>query len=130
MPCRAHEFLGKDLASLQARRRLAGADDVQPLLLELIDDAGYQGRFRPDNGQVRVQLLRQFHDGLGLRKVDRKALRFLRDAGISGGTIQLLHLLALVQLPCQRVLPTTGPKYEYLHRMAYTIRIDLSLSIG
>ena len=44
-----HEFLGKDLASLQARRRLAGADDGQPLLFELIDHAGDQRRFRPDN---------------------------------------------------------------------------------
>ena len=124
-----HEFLGKDLASLQARRRLAGADDGQALLLELIDDAGHQRRFRTDYGKVRMQSLGQFHDGLRLRKVNRKALRFLRDAGIPGGTIQLLHLLAFVQLPCQSVFPTTGPEDEYLHRMAYTIRIDLSLSI-
>ena len=64
-----------------------------------------------------------------LRKVDRNALRFLGDAGIPGGTIQLLHLLAFMQLPCQSVFPTTGPEYEYFHKMAYTIRIDRSLSI-
>jgi hypothetical protein len=38
--------------------------------------------------------------------------------------------LAFMQLPRQRVFPTTGPEYKYLHRMAYTIRNDLSLSIG
>jgi len=113
-----HEFLGKDLTALQAGSRLAGADDGQPLLLELIDDACYQRRFRPNNRKVRAQLLRQSHDGLGLRKVYGKAFRFLRDAGISGGTIQLLHLLAFMQLPCQSVFPTTRPEYEYLHRKA------------
>ena len=56
-------------------------------------------------------------------------LRFLRDAGITGGAIQFLHALAFVQLPCQSVFATTGTEDEYFHRMAYTIRIDRSLSI-
>ena len=124
-----HEFLGKDLASLQARGRLAGADDGQPLFFELIDDARDQRRFRPDNGQVRPQPLRQAHDGLCLREVDGNALRFLRDAGIPGRTVEFLHPLALMQLPCQRVFPTTGPEYENSHKMAYTMRIGLALSI-
>ncbi len=77
-----------------------------------------------------MQLLRHFQDRLRLRKVHRHALRLLRNAGIAGGTIQLLHALAFMQLPSKSVFATTGTDNQNLHRMAYTIRNDLSLSIG
>ena len=51
-----HEVLGEALAPFELSGGLSGSKDEEPVLLEQVDYAIHEWRFRADDGEIRVNL--------------------------------------------------------------------------
>ncbi len=115
---RAAEILGEALGALEPRRRLARAERLDARRFEIVDDAGHQRRFRPDDHQIDRLRLAERDDGGVIGVIERDAFRFLRDAGIAGRAVKAVDQRACGHLPGERVLASTGAEKQDVHGCA------------
>ena len=103
-----HKILRECLRTLEDRRVLPRSERADARLLEAVDESAHQRIVHADDRQADLLLLRELHEPVELHRRDRDALRKLRDAGIARGAVKRVHLRALCDLPCQRVLSSAA----------------------
>ncbi len=114
----AHELLGEYLARFELGRRARRAEDLQPVLLEAVDDAERQRLFGADDGQVDLFLLHETHEPLELVRFDVDVDAFDRGAGVPRRAIDALGARRLRQFPDQSVFAAAFADDEDLHARA------------
>ena len=103
-----HELLGVDLAPFQLRRILRGTDDLALGRTELVDDAGDQGNFRSDDGEIGIDRVRRSQVVRG-----RQKLAEFRDPRIARCAVDLMTFLR--QTPGDRVLAAAAADDKNFH---------------
>ena len=108
-----HQLLGELLARLDGRSRLRMTEYLQAGRPETIDDPCRQGSLRTDNRKVNPLCLRELQQPVHIRILQRHTFRLLRDARITGGTIDLAHPGRPAQHIDDGVLPPAATDDQY-----------------
>ena len=108
------EFLGKALAAFQLRGSLGGAERAPASAREFVHHAEHQRQFRPHDGEVGLNLVRERDHGVEALDVDRDALRLIRDAAVPGRAVDFRDPRRLPELPHQGVLASAAADDEDL----------------
>jgi hypothetical protein len=90
-----HQLLGEDLARLNFGGGLAGTEDGQVAGGEFIGDAGRQGGFRADNGEVDLEVFGGFEQGVDIAVFNIEVAGYPGGAGVAGSGVNFLNLGAL-----------------------------------
>src|SRR5204863_3584155 len=110
-----HQLFGPQLARLDARRCPGRPEHALARRLKRVDDAGRKGSLGADDREV---------DFVGRSKVDQAGdvigwswnrVRELRDASVSGGSIDGRDLGGLVELPGEGMLASPAAYNENAH---------------
>src|SRR6185503_4015898 len=116
-PVAAEQVLAEDLAAFELGRLPGGAEDLQPVVLEEVDDALAERAFGADDREVDGVLLRELEEPLEVVRVDVDALGVLGDSGIAGRRVQLGEEGRTRNFPGQGVLASAAADEEDLHQL-------------
>src|SRR5215471_17331693 len=130
------EFLAEDLAAFELGSFARWADDGPVASTEGIGQSVDQRHFRADDGQVRLQALRQSDQAGHICWIGGHAFGLLGNSGVAGSAPNLPDARAFAELPDQRVFaPATADDqnlhpWRFLanstHRCRFTIRQNTS----
>jgi len=90
-PGLGHDLLGERLGTFQLGGGRARAEAGNALGPHRVGDAGNQGRLRPDDHEIRADLVGQGTDSLGVARIDRVIGADRRRAGVTGGDVHRLN---------------------------------------
>ena len=110
------KFLGKALARLQLCGGARGSERGPTAPREFVDHSQRERQFRADDGQIRLQAVREGRDRVQALQVDGQALRVVGNATVPRRAIKLRNARRLPQLPYQRVLAPTASKDQNFHK--------------
>ena len=114
-----HEVFGKCLRTLNLRRELRGAECLDSLRRQCVDEAARKRRLRADDDEIDVVLLGKSDDCRIVRRRDlRHAFGDCRHAWITWKRIKLLCLRTILELPCERMLAPAAADDQNLHLVA------------
>src|SRR5262249_14429788 len=102
------ELLREDLRALEARARLAGAEDERPALAQPIGEAERERILGPDHDEVGTLLLRQAREPVDVGRAHGDVAAELLGPRVAGRAHDLLHERRGRDLPAQRVLASAG----------------------
>ena len=112
----AHDDLRVDLRAFQLGGALRRAESFDSRRHQRIHDAVHQRNLRPDHHQTDILLFRQRNDCVVILDGNaRNALGKVRNAGIARNGVQLIRMLALTELPRQRVLAPAAADQQNIH---------------
>ena len=110
-----HDFLGEGFATLQARRGLAGAKDLEPLGLERIRQPRTERRLRSHDHQVGTVFLGPRHERGEVLRADGHIGGQGRRPGVAGRAEKGMPSGVLRQSPNNGVLPPAVTNHQNLH---------------
>ena len=115
VPC--EKVLGERLASLKLCRACGRPEAGETVLSEMVNDARYQRRFRPHDGQHTVLRLGKLRQPLDIHGVKRHVLklRLLCGPRVTGCDEHLGNRVGLCELPGQRVLAAAAADHQNVH---------------
>src|SRR5690606_33342189 len=111
----AEHVLAKDLAPLELRRRLAGAENLQFLVLKGIDDSLGQRRLGTDHRQPDVIVLRKANQPAKVVGGNGHVLGIDRRSGIAGSDENPLRTATLLELPGERMFTPAVANNQNVH---------------
>ena len=109
------EFLGKAFARFKLRGRFRWAEGAPASSREFVHYAEHERQFRPDDGKVGLNLIRERDHGIEALYVNRDAFRVVRNAAIPRRAVDFRDSRRLPQLPYQGVLASATADDEDLH---------------
>jgi hypothetical protein len=110
-----HELLGELLRRLELRSGTCRAKDPLAGFAKRVDDPRGERCFRPDDRQLDLLALGECDQRGKLCQRNVLDARLGRGAAVTRRDVDLLHALALCELPCERVLPAARADDEQLH---------------
>ena len=116
-----HDLLGERLGSFDLRRLLAGAEDLDAGVAQMVGKARDERRLRTDDDEVDLQLAGEGQQPFGVLRPHRMAVRKSGHSGVSGRAMQRLQLGATGDLPGERVLATARSDDENPHAPDFNV---------
>ena len=89
-------------------------------MAQLVGDAGYERRLRPDDDEVGAERAGEREQALAVLRPHGVAAADGRDTGIAGRRVQLVETRRLGQLPRERVLASAGADQQHFHTRTLT----------
>ena len=111
------ELAHEDLGGFESRRALCGSEDGKAALGELVHDPAGQGVLGTHDGEVDLFLPHEVDESHEVLGFDVDVLGRLRRARVSRGTVELVHLFRLCQLPDERMFPPAASDHKHAHGM-------------
>ena len=109
------ELLRESLARLELGGGFGWAEDRPATTGELVHYSHLQRQLRADDGQVRLELVRNRHKRFHAFKVGGNALGISADPAIPGCAINFRNARRLAQLPHQGMLASAASNDEDFH---------------
>src|SRR5947208_3536542 len=111
----SHDLLGEELRAFDLSGGSARPEHGDASVAKLVGQACHEGRFRSDDDEVDFMLAAEREQSLAVLRPDRMAMANPGDPRVSRRSMQLFAVLALGQLPGERVLAPARPHDQNLH---------------
>ena len=123
-----HEVFGKRLRSLNLRRELRGAECLDSLRRQCVDEAARKRRLRADDDEIDAVLLGKSDDCRIVRQRDlRHAFGDGGDSRIARNRIEFFRLRTILELPRERMLAPAAADDQNLHLVAPYLSMPIFL---
>ena len=119
----AEELLGERLRALETRPRGGGTEGAEPCRREAVDEPHRERELRADDGEIGMEAIGEFDDGVEIFDIQRQALGFLRDASIAWRAGHFADARRLQQLPNQGVLASASTQHQNFAGHSETYRV-------
>ena len=114
-----HEVFGKCLRTLNIRRELRGAECLDSLRRQCVDNAARKRRLRADDDEIDAVLLGKSDDCRIVRRRDlRYAFGDCCHARIAWNRIEFFRLRTILELPCERMFTPAAADDQNSHLVA------------
>ena len=110
-----HDLLGEDLAALELRGLLVGAEDGQAVLLEEVGEARHERRLRPDDGEVDLLAAGEVEQRRQVVGGDRDVVGLCGGAGVARGAEDAVRERGLGEGMDEGVFSAAAAHHEDAH---------------
>ena len=112
------EILGEGLRAFELRGGLARSEGLDAGRRQIVDEAGDEGRFRPDHDEIDLHHPAEIDHRSMIRHVEHHIGAVLRGAGIAGSDEKLVAERARREAAGQSMFPSAGPDEKNVHGKA------------